>query len=123
MCVNEFVILQVMIKLADAIYLLCLTGGQVFVWIETPAPFEKTLPSHNFVNARTAPAKMVNSIEQRRICDGDLRRQCQQIGRNIADLLPSSREVSDSLLCPYRPVAQQAAGKTNALVTELIGGK
>src|ERR1700722_8086114 len=31
--------------------------------------------------------------------------------------------MSDSLRCPYRPVAQQAAGKPNSLVAELIGGK
>src|ERR1700676_1547534 len=123
MCVNEFVILQVMIKLADAIDLLCLTGGQIFVRIQTPAPFEKTLPSQNFVDARNASMKIVNRIEQRRICVGDLLRQRQQIRRNIADLLPSGPEMSDSLLCPYRPVAQQAAGKTDSLVAELIGGK
>src|ERR1700730_1578853 len=123
MCVNEFVILQVMIKLADAIDLLCLTGGQIFVRIETPAPFEKTLPSQNFVDARNASMKIVNRIEQRRICVGDLLRKRQQIGRNIVHLLPSGPEMSDSLLCPYCPVAQQAAGKTNSLVAELIGSK
>jgi hypothetical protein len=114
MCVNEFVILQVMIKLADAIYLLSLTGGQILAWIETSAPFKKILPSQNFVNARNAPSKIVDRIEQRRICVGDLLRKRQQIGGNIADiadLLAGGRKMSDGLLCPYRPVAQQAAGK------------
>src|ERR1700693_3853634 len=106
MRINEFVILQMMIALADAIYLLCLAWGQIFVRIETPAPFEKTLPSQNFVNARNAPAKIVNRIEQCCIRVGDLLRQRQQIRRNIADLLPSGAELSDSLLCPYRPMAQ-----------------
>ena len=80
MCVNEFVILQVMIELADAINLLCLTGRQIFVRIETPAPFEKTLPSQDFMNARNATMKIVDRIKQRRICVGDLLRKRQQIG-------------------------------------------
>src|ERR1700719_3468221 len=98
MRVNEFIILQMMIKLADAIYLLCLTRGQSFEWIETPAPFKKTLPSQNFVNNGNAAVKIVNGIEQRRICVGDLLRKRQQVGGNIADLLPSGREMSHSLL-------------------------
>src|SRR6266852_4117551 len=40
MRVNEFVILQVRIEFAHAIYLFRLAGRQVFVRVKTPAPFK-----------------------------------------------------------------------------------
>jgi hypothetical protein len=40
MRVNEFVILQVRIKFAHAIYLFRLARRQIFVRVKTPAPFK-----------------------------------------------------------------------------------
>jgi len=63
MGVNEFVILQVRIKSAHAIYLFRLTGRQVFARIETPAPFKQALSPQDFVNSRNTSTKVVRRIE------------------------------------------------------------
>src|SRR4029077_16857605 len=74
MLLYERIVLKMRICLADAVDFFHLPGRKFFLWIETPAPLEQSLPPEDFVNAGNAPVKVVRGIEDGRVGVGDLRR-------------------------------------------------
>src|SRR5215468_3971184 len=109
----EVIVLQVRIESAHAIDFSALPGGEFFVRIKTPASFQKPLAAQNFMDAGNTAAELMRGIEQGSISIGDLMREGQQFAWNGVPMLSAKSQMCHGGVGPHRPMAQQAAGKTN----------
>jgi hypothetical protein len=64
---NKGIIRQVRVSPANPVDLLHLTRRQVFVWVEAPTSFEKSLAAENLMQPGNTSGKRVTYVEQRRI--------------------------------------------------------
>ncbi len=104
---------------AHAIDFRALTGRELLVRVETPAPFEQALSPQYLMDARNTSLKIVRGIEDGRIRIRDLLGEGQQFAGNGIGVLLGEGEVRNGSLGPHRPMAQQAAGDSKRLSAEV----
>jgi hypothetical protein len=78
---DKRIIVQMRISPTHPINFLHLSGGKLFVRIETPTSQQQSLPSQDLVNTREAPGKLMLRIEQGGVRIRNLNISRQQFGR------------------------------------------
>src|ERR1700730_16026166 len=107
------------IEPAHAVNFLALTRRKIVVRIETPASFENSLATQNLVDPGNASAKLVGGIEERGVRVRDLLSEGEEFAGHRTRVTLRQREMTNRGLGPYRPMAEQTAGKPNPFGFEI----
>ena len=80
---DELVVGQMRIAGEHAIDVVHLSGAQLLVRIQAPAPREQTLPAKDLVNSRDAAGELVGRVEQGGVDVGQLGAEREQLQRIV----------------------------------------
>src|ERR1700730_4085340 len=111
------------IEPAHAVNFLALTRGKILVRIEPPASFDNSLATQDLVDPGNASAKLVGGIEERGVRVRDLLSEGEQFAGHGTGMTFRQREMTNRGLGPYRPMAEQSAGKANCCAAEIELGQ